>query len=64
MTKRRIVAEHRRLRKAQAARVMPIIGPLLDAWEGVPNDLRFEIEEHAGELAGYLDEIEAAMEDA
>lgn len=62
MTKRRIEAEHRRLRKAQAAAVMPIIGPLLDAWEAVPNDLRFEIEEHAGELAGYLSEIEDAME--
>lgn len=41
---------------------MPIIGPLLDAWEAVPNDLRFEIEEQAGELAGCLSEIEDAME--
>jgi hypothetical protein len=27
-----------RLRREQAATVMPLIGPLLDAWDGTPND--------------------------
>jgi hypothetical protein len=28
------------LRQKQANRVMPRIGPLLDCWEGIPNDVR------------------------
>ena len=27
------------LRQLQAKAVMPLIGPLLDAWEGIPNDV-------------------------
>jgi hypothetical protein len=32
-------AEQEELRAAQAVAVMPMIGPLLDAWEGLPNDI-------------------------
>lgn len=47
-----------RLRAEQAAAVMPLIGPLLDAWEQVPTDLRDEL----SDLAGIIAEIDAAME--
>jgi hypothetical protein len=30
--------ERDQLRRDQAERVMPLIGPLLDAWDGTPND--------------------------
>lgn len=56
--------ELKRLRKAQAREVMPVIGPLLDAWEAVPNDFRFEMESQASELVGYLEAISDAMENA
>ena len=32
--------ERTRLREAQAKAVMPLIGPLLDAYEALPNDIR------------------------
>ena len=57
-----IERELARLRKKQAARVMPLIGQLLDAWEEVPNDFKAEIEEHAEALAVCLDEILEAVE--
>lgn len=44
------------LRGEQAARVMPLIGPLLDAWEHVPNDERDE------RLAKHFDAINKAIE--
>lgn len=56
--------ERKQLRKAQMRAVMPLIGPLLDAWEAVPNDLKGEIEEGATELAEALDSIDDAMENA
>jgi hypothetical protein len=56
--------EHERLREAQAVKVMPLIGQLLDAWEAVPNDLKGEIEEGATGLAEALDSINDAMENA
>jgi hypothetical protein len=63
VTTRRIEAEHRRLRKAQADAVMPKIGGLLDAWEGLSNDLKAQIEEESA-LGEYLDEIDTLMETA
>jgi hypothetical protein len=49
------------LRDAQARRVMPMIGPLLDAWDGVPNDVKGMMEEHCGQLGKWLNNIEQAM---
>ena len=54
--------EREQLRAEQARAVMPLIGQLLDAWEGVPNDLKGEIEEGATDLAEALDSIRDAME--
>jgi len=52
------------LRIAQSKAVMPLIGPLLDAWDGVPNDSKGAMREDAPVLCEYLDKINAAMEDA
>jgi len=57
-----MASEIERLRKAQAKAVMPLIGPLLDAWEGLPND--FKGAEEFEELNEQLEAINAAMEDA
>lgn len=58
MTSKEIV----RLRKAQAREVMPLIGPLLDAFEQIPNDV-LGMEELA-ELCVAIEAINSAMEDA
>lgn len=54
--------ELEQLRRKQMRAVMPLIGPLLDAWDDVPNDLKGEIEEGATDLAEALDSIRDAME--
>lgn len=54
--------ELEQLRRKQLRAVMPLIGPLLDAWDSVPNDLKGEIEEGATDLAEALDSIRDAME--
>lgn len=51
-----------RLRAAQAKRVMPLIGALLDTWEAIPADLRDDSE--FADLADTLEEINEAMESA
>ena len=53
-------AERERLRDLQADAVMPLIGPLLDAWECCSQSVR---EEHPG-LDKHLRRINRAMEDA
>jgi hypothetical protein len=56
-----VVAEERdRLRAAQAAAVMPLIGPLLDAWEGADHDAL----EDQTELVKQIQAINFAMETA
>ncbi len=55
--------EVERLRKLQAKAVMPKIGPLLDAFDGVPNDFISEMDEHASDLLECLREIQSAMEE-
>lgn len=51
----------KKARAVQARQVMPLIGPLLDAWDDVPNDIRSLLEEQAPALASYLCKIEDAM---
>jgi hypothetical protein len=51
-----------RLRADQAKRVMPLIGPLLDAWECVPNDFRSSMDDECPKLTDYLDRIAAEVE--
>lgn len=53
-----------RLRKRQSKAVMDLIGPLLDAWDGVPNDTKGVMEEEALDLCHYLRRISRAMEES
>lgn len=48
-------------RAVQAKQTMPLIGPLLDAWDEVPNDIKSLIEEQAPSLANHLDKVAEAM---
>ncbi len=59
-----IKSEHRGLQIAQAKSVMPMIGPLLDAWEALPNDELAHLREIAPELCRRLDLIDNAMENS
>ena len=54
--------EIERLRKAQAAAVMPLIGPLLDAWEYIPNDVS-QMDELVA-LKSHIEQISNVMETA
>lgn len=54
--------ERRGLRITQAKAVMPLIGPLLDAWDGMSNDVKSTLRLDDPELCEYLDKINAAME--
>lgn len=62
MTSDPMSKELERLRRKQMRAATPLIGPLLDAWDEVPNDLKGEIEEGATDLAEALDSIRDAME--
>lgn len=53
-------SEREQLRHAQAAVVMPMIGPLLDAWENSDR----EVMSQEPELSKQLNNINSAMEDA
>lgn len=55
-----IETELEALRKAQVREVMPIIGPLLDAWQGLPNDVS-DVDELM-EVADYMEALEQAMD--
>lgn len=50
------------LRREQAARVMKEIGPLLDAWEQIPNDIKGQLEEEALEFCHYMRRIYIAVD--
>ena len=56
------MSEVERLRKAQSRIVMPMIGPLLDAWEQLPNDVS-QMDELAA-LKNHIEQIWNAMETA
>ena len=47
-----------RLRREQAERVMPLIGPLLDAWDALSRDERDDVPH----LAEHVRKIRAAMD--
>ena len=53
-----VQGERERLRAEQAERVMPLIGPLLDAYEGAPKD---ELADVSEDLLSYLSQINQAM---
>jgi hypothetical protein len=52
----------KRAREIQANRVMPLIGPLLDQWEQVPNSSKDMMREDCPLLCAYLDRINKEME--
>ena len=52
------------LRAEQSANVMPLIGPLLDAWDGLNNDTKGVLREEGPDLTKYLASINHAMEAA
>lgn len=51
------------LRAAQARAVMPLIGPLIDAWEAVCPSDQAEIDDISPSLVVHLDAIRDAMDD-
>lgn len=57
-------SERKGLRIAQSKAVMPLIGPLLDAWEGLPNDAKEVLRESESVLCAHLDKISTAMDGA
>lgn len=53
--------EREGLRSIQAQKTMPLIGPLLDAWEGMPNDIKSD--PGMEDLNETMRRIQSAMED-
>lgn len=51
----------KKARAIQAQKVMPLIGPLLDQWEGMNNDTKSSLRWENPTLCEYLDKIEQAM---
>lgn len=54
--------ELKRLRAAQAKAVMPLIGALLDAWDGMETDEKAAIEEASPDFAEAMEAIVKAMD--
>ena len=52
----------KRYRDAQAKKVMPLIGPLLDAWDGLSNDMVCTIDEESSSLTNIIAKIQDGME--
>jgi hypothetical protein len=50
------------LQELQAKAVMPEIGALLDAWDGLPNDFQQEMEEESPALVSAINRIRAGMD--
>jgi len=48
--------------EGQAVRVMPLIGPLLDAWDSLPNDELFALKEAVPIFCKKMNELSAAVE--
>lgn len=49
-------------RAKQARGAMSIIGPLLDSWEGMSNDLKGELECDSPEFVEYMEKLANHME--
>jgi len=52
--------ERARLRKKQAEAVIPMIGPLLEAWDALPNDVKSDPE--LERLSRHIEKVDSAME--
>lgn len=51
-----------RLRAAQAKRVMPCVGAILDAWEGTPNDVKGVLRFDYPHLCSLIEALNRAVE--
>ncbi len=58
----RVEADRQSLRKQQARAVMPLIGPLIDEWDGLPNDVT-SLPELKG-LRRHMGKLHRAIEDS
>jgi hypothetical protein len=56
------MSEIEKLRRQQAKSVMPLIGGLLDQWEGMSNDTKSSLRWDYPTFCEYLDKINLAME--
>lgn len=56
----KIAASRRYMRARQSRRAMPLIGPLLDRWDELPNDVKCD--EELEKVAAVIERIDAAME--
>jgi hypothetical protein len=52
--------ERARLARLQAINVMPLIGGLLDAWDDLPNDVKYD--EELERLRKHIEKIDDGME--
>jgi hypothetical protein len=57
-----IEAELERLRARQVKRVMKRVGPLLDEYDGLPNDVRGWIDEQAPGFIREMNKLRRAVE--
>lgn len=55
-------SELTQLRAQQTRRVMKEIGPLIDAWEAIPNDVKSQLEEEALDFCHYMRRIYLAID--
>ena len=55
------MSEREKLQAEQAEKVMPCIGPLLDAYESLPNDLAASLCIDAPELTNCLLKLQTAV---
>lgn len=62
MAKKSPVGHLNELRYKQAFAVMDEIGPLLDAWESIPNDVKSQLEEDALDFCHYMRRIYIAVD--
>lgn len=56
------MSELDRLRREQSDAVMPLLGGLLDQWEGMSNDSKSALRWENPTFCEYLDKVNAAME--
>lgn len=52
------------LRREQAERVMPVVGAILDCWDGTPNDEKDSFRKQFAHMHELLQKLNAAVEGA
>jgi hypothetical protein len=57
----KIEKERNNARKLLSKKIMPLVGSLLDAWDNIPNDTKYD--EEFEELANVIEQIGSIMDD-